>query len=107
MAALGLAYGFLAKRLLYMPLGFYGYIVEFFIFLALGKALHRVASYKQGAKVLGSAVLGLLVGLAFSPLRDVIVTSFSQGAGSDYAISEYLISLAIMCFGVFSPYFRR
>lgn len=107
MAALGLAYGFLAKRLLYMPLGIYGYAVEFFLFFALGKALHRVASYKQGAKVLGSAVAGLVVGLALSPLRDVIITSLSPGAGADEAISEYLINLAIMFFGILAPYFRR
>jgi hypothetical protein len=104
---MGLAYGFLAKRLLYMPLGIYGYVVEFFLFFALGKALHRVASYKQGAKVLGCAVAGLVLGLALSPLRDVIVSSFSPSEGADYAISEYLINLAIMFFGLLAPYFRR
>ncbi len=107
MVVFGLGYGFLAKRLLYVPLGIYGYIVEFFLFLALGKMMHRIASYKQGSKVLGSVVLGLVVGLALSPLRDVIINSLSPNAGTDDAISEYLINLAIMFFGVLAPYFRR
>jgi hypothetical protein len=112
MAAVGFGYGYLAPRLLSTPLGIYGYIVEFFIFLALGKFLHRAASYKMGAKVLGTAILGLIIGLVISPFRDVLMSLGSSaqagaaGGGNDDA-STYLVNLAIMLVGVLAPYFRK
>jgi hypothetical protein len=113
MVALGVAYGYLAPHLQHTPLGIYGYAVLFFIFFAFGKVMHRVASYKLGAKVLGTAVLGLAVGLAIGPFRELILSAMASSSadgaadGSDYVLSTYLVNLAIMAFGVLSPYFRK
>ena len=109
MAVLGVGYGYLARSMSDMPLGFYSYIVEFFIFMAVGKLMHRIASYKQGVKVVGTAVLALLVGLACSPLRDVFISALtSPGAGGgDYVFSQYLVHLAIFSVGVLFPFLRK
>jgi hypothetical protein len=113
MAAVGVAYGFAARHLVYMPLGIYGYAIEFFVFMALGKVMHRVASYKMGAKVMGAAFLGLLLGLAIGPFRALVIAALGTanedgtGGGGDYAINQYLVNLAILAFGLLSPYFRK
>lgn len=113
MATLGFAYGYLARHLLYMPLGFYGYVVEFFVFFGLGKVMHRVASYKLGGKILATAVLGLAAGLAIGPFRDLIISALAlqgqggEDGGSGYALNQHLVNLAIMAVGVLSPYFRK
>ena len=77
--------------------------------MAVGKLMHRIASYKQGVKVVGTAVLALLVGLACSPLRDVFISALtSPGAGGgDYVFSQYLVHLAIFSVGVLFPFLRK
>ena len=120
MLVLGFGYGYLAPHLLYMPFGFYGSVVEFFIFFALGKFLHGVASYKLGWKLLACALIGLAVGLALGPFREIILTAMaaqnatgsegsegSEGGGNNYTLSQHLVNLAIMAFGVLAPYFRK
>ncbi len=54
-----------------------GYFYTFIILTVAGigasKVLHRVSSYKIGAKIALAVVAGLLVGLFLSPARDIML----------------------------------
>jgi len=114
MLLLGVAYGYVAPLTLYMPLGIYGYVIEFFLFFTLGKVMYRVAGYKQGAKVITAATGGLLLGLALGPFRDqfivAVAASGTENPTDPSASSElnyYLVNLAIMAVGLLSSFMRK
>ncbi|MBS1999592.1 MAG: hypothetical protein JSS86_24875 [Cyanobacteria bacterium SZAS LIN-2] len=113
MVALGVGYGFLARAVPEMPFGFYGYFIQFAIWFALGKGMHRVASYKQGPKVMATAIIGLLLGLALGPFRDIAIAAMSATSStgeesySSYLNGQHLVNAAIMIVGVLWPFVRR
>jgi len=113
MLLLGVAYGFIGRSVPMATFGFYGYFIQFAIWFAVGKVMHRVASYKQGPKVLATAIIGLLLGLMAGPFRDILITSLSAPPDADefgysaYASGTHLISAAIMVVGVLWPFARR
>lgn len=111
--ALGIAYGYL------MPgggLGWFGFLVPYFVGALLGKLVHRVAGYKLGKKVVSTIVCGLIVGMILSPLSSQILemgamlfntTPNIDGETPAMGAASYLLytigPAAIFVFGILSP----
>jgi hypothetical protein len=94
----------------FRPFGFYGYIVFFFVFSAIGKGMQRVASYKQGPKVFVGALLGLTSGLAIGPFREMFLATINAGneaGGVPDAQSPLLMQAAIFVCAVLWPFARK
>ncbi|CAN5239725.1 hypothetical protein BH11CYA1_BH11CYA1_04820 [soil metagenome] len=108
---LGFAWGFLQPHLAIM--GMYGYFIQFFAAVFLGKLLHRAASYKLGPKVTTVAAVALIIGLAIGPARDMVLMSIQmsnltpEDGGDPNALSGELIKLAIFLVGALMPFFRK
>jgi hypothetical protein len=64
---LGIAWGYIQPHLDIM--GMYGYFIQFFAAVFLGKLLHKAASYKLGTKVTIVAALALIIGLTWPQSR--------------------------------------
>ena len=111
MAALGVAFGYAEPKFHYMPFGIYGYIVFFFIFSAIGKAMQRVASYKQGPKVFVSALFGLTLGLAIGPFREMFLATLNPPPdipnGTLEVQSPLFMEAAIFICAVLWPFARK
>ena len=110
MIGLGFAYGYVAPLLLYMPLGFYGYVIEAFVFFAVGKVMHRIASFKLGAKVAATAFASLALGLYLGPLRNLLLAALDAARAAEPnsgMLNGCLVSLAIMMVAVLAPLMRK
>lgn len=108
---LGVAWGFVQPHLAIM--GMYGYFIQFFAAVFLGKLLHRAASYKLGPKVTAVALLALIIGLAIGPSRDMLLTSIQlsnvslEDGGDPNALSGEVICIAIFLVGSLMPFIRK
>ena len=107
----GYLYGYVEPKL--PGMGIYGYLIQFVLAYALGKLAHRAASYKLGAKIIATALVGLLIGLALGPTRDIIMTSIElsqqpdeEGVTSNI-LSTHLINLAIFTVGLLMPLCKK
>ena len=107
MAALGVAFGYAEPNFHYMPFGFYGYIVFFFVFSAIGKGMQRVASYKQGPKVFLSALIGLTIGLAVGPFREMFLFNLNPPEGVAEVDDPLYLETAIFICAVLWPFARK
>ena len=108
---LGIVWGYLQPHLEIM--GMYGYFIQFFAAVFLGKLLHRAASYKLGPKVTTVAALALLIGLAIGPSRDLVLTSMQMSSlsledgGDPNALSGEIIQLTIFLIGSLMAFVRK
>ena len=108
---MGWGFGYVEPQL--PTMGFYGYLIQFGLAYLLGKLAHKAAAYKIGLKVIGTALLGLLIGLALGPQHDTIINAMAvaqqpedNGAGKNMLSSE-IINTAIFVVGVLTPFIRR
>lgn len=110
-AVLGYLFGYVEPH---MPgMGFYGYLIQFGLAYALGRLAHRAASYKLGAKILATAFLGLIIGMAAGPMRETIMGAIeisqqpdAEGVAANL-LSTHIINAAIFMAGVLTPMFRK
>jgi hypothetical protein len=107
----GYLYGYVEPQL--PGMGFYGYLIQFGLAYALGRLAHRAASYKLGAKIILTALLGLAVGLVLGPTREIILSSIElsqqpdeEGVTSNI-LSTHLIHLAIFTVGLMMPLWKK
>lgn len=97
-------------------LGWFGFLVPYFVGTLLGKLVHRIAGFKLGKKIVTTIVVGLIVGMLVSPLSSdvfqMVVAMFKATPDSDgdmpgmSTITYLLYSLGpavIFVFGVLSP----
>lgn len=110
--ALGFGWGFVQSFLGGM-MGFYGYFIQFFAAVFLGKLLHRAASYKLGAKVTAVALVGLLAGLALSPMQQEFVIALQiyrlpvLEGGDQTPLGKVIVEMAIFLVGTLLVFFRK
>jgi hypothetical protein len=108
---LGIAWGYIQPHLEIM--GIYGYFIQFVAALFLGKLLHKVASYKLGAKVATVAALTLIIGLAIGPSREMVLNAIQYSnlpaaeGGDPNALGAELISLSIFLIAALMPFIRK
>ena len=108
---LGIAWGYIQPHLEIM--GMYGYFIQFFAAVFLGRLLHKAASYKLGTKVTTVAALALVIGLAIGPSRDMVLnaiqfTNLPPAEGGDpNALGGVLIGLSIFLIGALMPFIRK
>jgi len=110
--ALGFGWGYIQPSLGIM--GFYGYFIQFFAALFLGKTiLHRAASYKLGPRVTGVALLGLLLGLALGPVQQDFLNALAmyrlpvEDGGDQSELGRVIVSTAIFLVGSLMPFLRK
>jgi hypothetical protein len=108
---LGIAWGYIEPHLDIM--GMYGYFIQFFAAVFLGRLLHKAASYKLGTKVTTVAALALIIGLAIGPSRDTLLNAIQYSnlppaeGGDPNALGGELIRLSIFLIGALMPFIRK
>ncbi len=101
-----------------MGYSIFSWLILVAVGIGVGRLLHRVASYKLGAKIIAAVVAGLLVGLLLSPARDttlMYLTALGQPAdveegGASSMMSAFVTQVAAMLVFLgasISPFFNK